>query len=106
MVGPTQGADGFGLGRGGGVYRRRLERDLGMTTGPFHRVVHKPEVVHRPWRLSERAVPVMTSDRSVAGRLKATCLRRAGLGAMLVLALLLAGCGGGGGGGGGDGARA
>ena len=30
MVGPTHGADGFGLGRGGGWYVRRLERGLGM----------------------------------------------------------------------------
>jgi thiol-disulfide isomerase/thioredoxin len=37
MVGATQGADGFGLGRGGGWYRRRLERDLGMAGVPFTR---------------------------------------------------------------------
>src|SRR5919198_37657 len=37
MVGATQGADGFGLRRGGGWYRRRLERDLGMTGDPFAR---------------------------------------------------------------------
>src|ERR687893_619765 len=35
MVGPTQGGDGFGLGRGGGWYRRRLERDFGMRSVPF-----------------------------------------------------------------------
>jgi cytochrome c biogenesis protein CcmG, thiol:disulfide interchange protein DsbE len=35
MVGPTQGGDGFGLGRGGGWYRRRLERDFGMRKVPF-----------------------------------------------------------------------
>src|SRR5512132_3893033 len=35
MVGPTHGADGLGRGRGGGVYGRRLERDLGMERGPF-----------------------------------------------------------------------
>jgi cytochrome c biogenesis protein CcmG, thiol:disulfide interchange protein DsbE len=34
-VGATQGGDGFGLGRGGGWYRRRLERDLGMAGVPF-----------------------------------------------------------------------
>jgi cytochrome c biogenesis protein CcmG, thiol:disulfide interchange protein DsbE len=35
MAGPTQGGDGFGLGRGGGWYRRRLERDFGMRSVPF-----------------------------------------------------------------------
>jgi cytochrome c biogenesis protein CcmG, thiol:disulfide interchange protein DsbE len=34
MAGPTQGGDGFGFGRGGGWYRRRLERDLGIAAGP------------------------------------------------------------------------
>src|SRR5688572_23591356 len=35
MAGPTQGGDGLGLGRGGGWYRRRLERDFGMRKVPF-----------------------------------------------------------------------
>jgi thiol-disulfide isomerase/thioredoxin len=52
---------------------------------------------------SERTgLPVTTSDRSVAGRLRATGPRRAGAGALLALTLLLAGCTGGGGGGGGQ----
>jgi thiol-disulfide isomerase/thioredoxin len=96
MVGPTHGADGFGFGRGGGTYRRRLERDLGMTADPFHRAIHKHGVA------SERVVlRVAIPDPSVAGRLRATGRRRTGLGALLAIALLVAGCGGGSGGGGG-----
>jgi thiol-disulfide isomerase/thioredoxin len=41
---------------------------------------------------------VLTSNRSVAGRLRATAPRRAGLGVLVALALLLAGCGNGAGG--------
>jgi thiol-disulfide isomerase/thioredoxin len=77
MVGPTQGGDGFGLGRGGGWYRRRLERDFGMRKIPFPG--------RRPvWR--RRAAT--TNDRTPAGRLAATVA--------LVACLLLAGCSGGG----------
>jgi len=77
MVGPTQGGDGFGLGRGGGWYRRRLERDFGMRSDPFPG--------RRPaWR--RRAAT--TSDRTAAGRIAATVA--------LVAGLALAGCTGGG----------
>jgi thiol-disulfide isomerase/thioredoxin len=103
MVGPTHGADGFGFGRGGGTYRRRLERDLGMRADPFHRDIHKHGVVHRTVRAGGRVVQrVAISDRSVAGRLRATGHRRAWLGVLLAIALLVAGCGGGSGG---EGAR-
>src|SRR6266536_2600020 len=105
MVGPTQGADGFGLGRGGGTYLRRLERDLGMTVGPFHRVIHSYDVIHRRGRDRGRDLPVTTSDRSVRGGRAAMALLptafRAGLVVVLaVLSLVLAACTGGGGGGG------
>jgi cytochrome c biogenesis protein CcmG, thiol:disulfide interchange protein DsbE len=80
MVGPTQGGDGFGLGRGGGWYRRRLERDFGMRKIPFPG--------RRPTRRGRTAT---TNDRTLAGRLAATVALAAGL--------ALAGCGGGGGGG-------
>jgi thiol-disulfide isomerase/thioredoxin len=80
MVGPTQGGDGFGLGRGGGWYRRRLERDFGIRRVPF------------PGRHpSGRGRAATTNDRTSAGRLAAT--------AALVACLCLAGCAGGGSGG-------
>ena len=79
MVGPTQGGDGFGLGRGGGWYRRRLERDFGIRRVPF------------PGRYpSGRRRAATTNDRTSAGRLAATVA--------LVACLCLAGCGGGSGG--------
>jgi cytochrome c biogenesis protein CcmG, thiol:disulfide interchange protein DsbE len=77
MVGPTQGGDGLGLGRGGGWYRRRLERDFGMRRVPFPG--------HRPARRGRAAT---TNDRTLAGRLAATVA--------LVAGLALAGCSGGG----------
>jgi cytochrome c biogenesis protein CcmG/thiol:disulfide interchange protein DsbE len=80
MVGPTQGGDGFGLGRGGGWYRRRLERDFGMRGVPFR------------WRHpTRRGRAATTNDRTLAGRLAATVA--------LVAGLALAGCTGGGSGG-------
>jgi cytochrome c biogenesis protein CcmG, thiol:disulfide interchange protein DsbE len=80
MVGPTQGGDGLGLGRGGGWYRRRLERDFGMRRVPFPG--------RRPARRGSAAT---TNDRTLAGRLAATV--------GLVAVLGLAGCTGGGSGG-------
>jgi cytochrome c biogenesis protein CcmG, thiol:disulfide interchange protein DsbE len=80
MVGPTQGGDGFGLGRGGGWYRRRLERDFGMQEVPF-----------RGRRPARRGRAATTNDRTLAGRLAATLA--------LVACLALAGCSGGGSGG-------
>jgi cytochrome c biogenesis protein CcmG/thiol:disulfide interchange protein DsbE len=80
MVGPTQGGDGFGLGRGGGWYRRRLERDFGMREVPFPG--------RRPARRGRAAT---TNDRTLAGRLAATVA--------LVACLGLAACTGGGSGG-------
>jgi cytochrome c biogenesis protein CcmG, thiol:disulfide interchange protein DsbE len=77
MVGPTQGGDGLGLGRGGGWYRRRLERDFGIRKVPFPG--------RRP---SGRGRAATTNDRTLAGRLTATVA--------LVACLCLAGCGGGG----------
>jgi cytochrome c biogenesis protein CcmG/thiol:disulfide interchange protein DsbE len=77
MVGPTQGGDGLGLGRGGGWYRRRLERDFGMRRVPFPG--------HRPARRGRAAT---TNDRTLAGRLAATVA--------LAVCLGLAGCTGGG----------
>src|SRR5215216_5576701 len=77
MVGPTQGGDGLGLGRGGGWYRRRLERDFGIRRVPFPG--------RRPSGLGRAAT---TNDRTLAGRLTATVA--------LVACLCLAGCGGGG----------
>ena len=77
MVGPTQGGDGFGLGRGGGWYRRRLERDFGMRKVPFPG--------RRPTRRGRAAT---TNDRTLAGRLTATVALLACLG--------LAACTGGG----------
>jgi cytochrome c biogenesis protein CcmG/thiol:disulfide interchange protein DsbE len=77
MEGPTQGGDGFGLGRGGGWYRRRLERDFGMRRVPFPG--------RRPTRRGRAAT---TNDRTSAGRLAATVALLACLG--------LAGCTGGG----------
>lgn len=77
MVGPTQGGDGFGLGRGGGWYRRRLERDFGMRRVPFPG--------RRPARRRRAAT---TNDRTLAGRLTATVALLACLG--------LAACSGGG----------
>ena len=74
MVGPTQGGDGFGLGRGGGWYRRRLERDFGMRSVPFPG--------RRPARRGRAAT---TNDRTPAGRLAATVA--------LLACLCLAGCG-------------
>jgi cytochrome c biogenesis protein CcmG/thiol:disulfide interchange protein DsbE len=78
MVGPTQGGDGFGLGRGGGWYRRRLERDFGMRRVPFPG--------RRPPRRGRAAT---TNDRTPAGRLTATA-------ALVVGLALAAGCSGGG----------
>jgi cytochrome c biogenesis protein CcmG, thiol:disulfide interchange protein DsbE len=79
MLGPTQGGDGFGLGRGGGWYRRRLERDFGMRKVPF------------PGRHpSGQGRGATTNDRTPAGRLAATVA--------LVACLCLAGCAGGSGG--------
>ena len=75
MVGPTQGGDGLGLGRGGGWYRRRLERDFGIRRVPFPG--------RRPSGLGRAAT---TNDRTLAGRLTATVA--------LVACLCLAGCGG------------
>src|SRR5512132_2124372 len=75
MVGPTHGGDGLGLGRGGGWYRRRLERDLGMRGVPF--------TVRHPVRRGRAAT---TIDRTVRGRRAAT--------AMLLACLVLAACGG------------
>ena len=80
MVGPTQGGDGLGLGRGGGWYRRRLERDFGMRKVPFPG--------RRPARRGRAAT---TKDRTLAGRLAATVALAAVLG--------LAACTGGGSGG-------
>ena len=80
MVGPTQCGDGLGLGRGGGWYRRRLERDFGMRRVPFPG--------RRPARRGRAAT---TNDRTLAGRLAATVA--------LVACLGLAGCTGGGSGG-------
>src|SRR5215217_8689228 len=80
MVGPTQGGDDLGLGRGGGWYRRRLERDFGMRRVPFPG--------RRPARRGRAAT---TNDRTLAGRLAATVA--------LVAVLGLAGCTGGGSGG-------
>jgi cytochrome c biogenesis protein CcmG, thiol:disulfide interchange protein DsbE len=80
MVGPTQGGDGLGLGRGGGWYRRRLERDFGIRKVPFPG--------RRPSRQRRAAT---TNDRTPAGRLAATVA--------LVACVCLAGCGGGGSGG-------
>jgi cytochrome c biogenesis protein CcmG/thiol:disulfide interchange protein DsbE len=80
MVGPTQDGDGLGLGRGGGWYRRRLERDFGMRKVPFPG--------RRPARRGRAAT---TNDRTPAGRLAATVALAAVLG--------LAACTGGGSGG-------
>jgi cytochrome c biogenesis protein CcmG, thiol:disulfide interchange protein DsbE len=80
MVGPTQGGDGLGLGRGGGWYRRRLERDFGMRRVPF-----------RGRRPARRGRAATTNDRTLTGRLAATVA--------LVAVLGLAGCTGGGSGG-------
>jgi cytochrome c biogenesis protein CcmG, thiol:disulfide interchange protein DsbE len=77
MVGATQGADGLGLGRGGGWYRRRLERDLGMAGVPFAR--RGPDTQGR----------AASPDRTLAGRLAAT--------ALLLACLALTGCDRGGG---------
>src|SRR4029453_11311727 len=77
MVGPTQGGDGFGLGRGGGWYRRRLERDFGLRRISFPG--------RRPARRGKAAT---TNDRTPAGRLAAMVA--------LVAALAVAGGGGGG----------
>src|SRR4029453_8956678 len=80
LVGPTQGADGFGLGRGGGWYRRRLERDFGIRRVPFPG--------RRPAR---RGGGARINDRTPARRLAATVA--------LLTCLCLAGCGGDGSGG-------
>src|ERR671922_3096401 len=77
MVGPTHGGDGLGLGRGGGWYRRRFERDLGMPGIPF--------TGRRPVRRGRAAT---TIDRTVRGRRAAMAMLLAGL-------LALAACGGG-----------
>src|SRR5919106_1171466 len=78
MVGPTQGGDGLGFGRGGGWYRRRLERDLGMRGVPF--------TGRRPVRRGRAAT---TIDRTVARRPAAMAL-------LLAASLALAACTGGG----------
>jgi thiol-disulfide isomerase/thioredoxin len=65
------------LGRGGGWYRRRLERDFGMRRVPF--------AGHRPARRGRAAT---TNDRTAAGRLAAMVA--------MVTGLVLAGCTGGG----------
>ena len=78
MVGPTHGGDG--LGRGGGWYRRRLERDFGIRRVPFPG--------RRPARRGRAAT---INDRTPAGRLAATVA--------LLACLCLAGCGGDGSGG-------
>ena len=80
MVGPTQGGDGFGLGRGGGWYRRRLERDFGIRRVPFPG--------RRP---AQRGRAATINDRTPAGHLAATVA--------LLACLCLAGCGGDGSGG-------
>src|SRR4029453_13785564 len=80
MVGPTQGGDGFGLGRGGGWYRRRLERDFSIRRVPFPG--------RRPARRGRAAT---INDRTPPGRLAATVA--------LLACLCLAGCGGAGPGG-------
>src|SRR6266508_3237738 len=90
MVGPTQGAEGFGRGRGGGTYRRRLERDLGMVMGPFHRDIHSDDVLHR--RRRDRSV---RGGRAAMRLLPTPSLARPGM-TLIVLALVLAACGGGG----------
>ena len=79
MVGPTQGGDGFGLGRGGGWYRRRLERDFGIRRVPF------------PGRRPARRGRAAINDRTPVDRLAATVA--------LLACLCLAGCGGDGSGG-------
>src|SRR5919108_1603846 len=79
MVGPTHGGDGLGLGRGGGWYRRRLERDLGMRGVPF-----------TGRRLVRRGRAATTTDRTVGRRPAATAL-------LLAACLALAACTGGGG---------
>src|SRR4029453_5448434 len=85
MVGPTQGGDGFGLGRGGGWYRRRLGRAFGLRRVPF------------PGRRPARRRGAATiNDRTLAGRLAATVALLACLG--------LTACSGGGSGDGADGA--
>jgi cytochrome c biogenesis protein CcmG, thiol:disulfide interchange protein DsbE len=76
MVGPTQGGDGFGFGRGGGWYRRRLERDFGIRKVPFPG--------RRPARRGRAAT---TNDRTSPARLAATVA--------LAACLWLAGCSGG-----------
>jgi cytochrome c biogenesis protein CcmG/thiol:disulfide interchange protein DsbE len=99
MVGPTQGGDGFGLGRGGGWYRRRLERDLGIREVPFRR--RRPARPGRAATTNDRTptegslaeveatlpppVPLQ-SPLAPAGRLAATVA--------LLACLLLGGCGG------------
>src|ERR671937_548184 len=83
MVGPTHGGEGLGLGRGGGVYWRRLERDLGIECGPFEGRARRGRGLRAG--LCDRTAP---PTRPQAGR-----GRRAG--AALLLAALLAGCGGG-----------
>src|SRR6266508_253927 len=86
MVGPTQGAEGFGRGRGGGTYRRRLERDLGMVMGPFHRDIHSDDVLHR--RRRDRSV---RGGRAAMRLLPTPSLARPGM-TLIVLALVLAAC--------------
>ena len=61
MVGPTQGADGLGFGRGGDWYRRRLERDLGICCWSF-------QVLRQSLRQARK--PAL--DRNVSSVLRAT----------------------------------
>ena len=70
---------GPSLGRGGGWYRRRLERDFGIRRVPF------------PGRRPARRGRAAINDRTPAGRLAATVA--------LLACLCLAGCGGDGSGG-------
>src|SRR5262245_32392227 len=99
MVGPTHGADRFGFGRGGGTYRRRLERDFGMNVDPFHRAIHRFGVIHRLGRGCSADVPVTTSDRSVHGaragmRWSSRLLRTGQVAIVLLLVVVLGACSG------------
>src|SRR5918994_7609613 len=101
MVGPTQGGDGFGLGRGGGRYRRRLERDFGMRSVPFPgrhparrgraaTTNDRPPTEGSPAEVEATLPPPvpLRSPLALAGRLAATVA--------LLASLALAACAGGG----------
>ena len=94
MVGPTHGAGRFGLGRGGGTYRLRFERDFGMRVGPFHRAIHRTGVVHRLGGGRAEDPPVTTSDRSVRGGRAATgsLAGAARVAVVVLLAVVLGAC--------------